>query len=398
MASQPVTDTANWVDREERLEDYGPRGYHPVSVGDVLGSRYRVQRKLGWGVYSTVWLVRNERYASWFFGSAGPSDPSFRTALATGAPELHELEYLLRIHNEPTQHPGRVHVIDLLDHFYIEGPNGKHLCLVTELLSENVYSFSTNWKDERMPIPLVKRITRQVILGIDYLHNACDIIHTDIKPANILIALPRGGFKPSSAGVEVYVQEGPGDRSISRFRSNPLLFPIPSDLNSESAWSAFEAKLSDVGVACWADKTDEHFTPLIQSPSLRAPEVYVGAGWGKPADIWSLGCTVYEMIMGKSMIRAGTQQESIPFLHMVLFGDYPQNIVERGKYSHFFFNADGSSKFDIPRRLPLAMQIQGRGPPQDADMFVDFLNLMFKLDPAERASCEELLDHPWLAQ
>jgi serine/threonine protein kinase len=42
--------------------------------------------------------------------------------------------------------------------------------------------------------------------------------------------------------------------------------------------------------ACWADRVEEHFTDLIQSPELRAPEVAVGAVWGKPADIWSLGC------------------------------------------------------------------------------------------------------------
>jgi serine/threonine-protein kinase SRPK3 len=43
---------------------------------------------------------------------------------------------------------------------------------------------------------------------------------------------------------------------------------------------------------CWADKIDDHFTDLIQSPAVRAPEVCIGAGWGKAADIWSLGCLV----------------------------------------------------------------------------------------------------------
>ena len=33
-------------------------GYHPVRIGDVFANgRYRVLRKLGWGHFSTVWLV-----------------------------------------------------------------------------------------------------------------------------------------------------------------------------------------------------------------------------------------------------------------------------------------------------------------------------------------------------
>ncbi|KAG5463005.1 MAG: hypothetical protein BJ554DRAFT_2428 [Olpidium bornovanus] len=44
---------------EEDLKDYCKGGYHPVSIGDVFkeDGRYRVVRKLGWGHFSTVWLV-----------------------------------------------------------------------------------------------------------------------------------------------------------------------------------------------------------------------------------------------------------------------------------------------------------------------------------------------------
>jgi hypothetical protein len=51
-----------WAANQESLEDYGHGGYRPVAVGDVLGSHYCVLRKLGWGVYSTVWLVQHERH------------------------------------------------------------------------------------------------------------------------------------------------------------------------------------------------------------------------------------------------------------------------------------------------------------------------------------------------
>ncbi len=35
-------------------------GYHPVRVGEKYkDGRYVVERKLGWGHFSTVWLVRD---------------------------------------------------------------------------------------------------------------------------------------------------------------------------------------------------------------------------------------------------------------------------------------------------------------------------------------------------
>ena len=63
--STPLSSFAkqDWAAREELeleleigLKDHGPEaeGYHPVTIGDVLGSHYRIIKKLGWGVYSTV--------------------------------------------------------------------------------------------------------------------------------------------------------------------------------------------------------------------------------------------------------------------------------------------------------------------------------------------------------
>lgn len=44
---------------EEDAADYKRGGYHPVQLRDTFqGGRYRVVKKLGWGHFSTVWLVR----------------------------------------------------------------------------------------------------------------------------------------------------------------------------------------------------------------------------------------------------------------------------------------------------------------------------------------------------
>ncbi|KAL0080647.1 hypothetical protein J3Q64DRAFT_1632866, partial [Phycomyces blakesleeanus] len=60
--SIPATDEDIGGDEEDR-KDYCKGGYHPVHVGEVYkDGRYVVIRKLGWGHFSTVWLVRDLRY------------------------------------------------------------------------------------------------------------------------------------------------------------------------------------------------------------------------------------------------------------------------------------------------------------------------------------------------
>lgn len=45
----------------EFVEYYHPGGYHPVVLGDIFQSQYKVIRKLGEGSFSTVWLARDLR-------------------------------------------------------------------------------------------------------------------------------------------------------------------------------------------------------------------------------------------------------------------------------------------------------------------------------------------------
>lgn len=46
-------------DIDEGRDAYRPGGFHPVYIGNVYADRYRVLNKIGYGVYSTVWLVED---------------------------------------------------------------------------------------------------------------------------------------------------------------------------------------------------------------------------------------------------------------------------------------------------------------------------------------------------
>ena len=49
---------------EETLEDYNADEFYPMRHGDILGKRYEIVFKIGYGGYSTVWLARDKWYVS----------------------------------------------------------------------------------------------------------------------------------------------------------------------------------------------------------------------------------------------------------------------------------------------------------------------------------------------
>ncbi|RKP12820.1 SR protein kinase, partial [Piptocephalis cylindrospora] len=154
--------------------------YHPVHVGDKFKEeRYTILRKLGWGHFSTVWLakdhMKNRHVALKVVKSA-----SHYTETA-----LDEIKLLTKVVTANPDAPGRAHIVQLLDHFTHRGPHGSHVCMVFEVLGENLLSLIKRYRHRGIPEGLVRQITQQVLSGLHYLHTECGIIHTDLKPENV---------------------------------------------------------------------------------------------------------------------------------------------------------------------------------------------------------------------
>lgn len=272
---------------EESGSEYKRNGYHPVMKGEQYYSselpqrEYIILRKLGWGHFSTVWLAKsryneslpkkdnkteeidkNEYYVAIKFvksgikySTAAEDEISLMRALdlpCTYAKYLNDSQraYLKQFEDEklqkPTEHPGYDRVMKLLDVFYVEGPNGRHIGMVFEVLGENILNFlyrfkNLNEKSEHkksssqqggpagsngplapmqnkghetqsasqnyrlpaswanatnnlkqykggLPLIIVKQVVKQMFLSVDYMHH-CGIIHTDLKPENILLEI-----------------------------------------------------------------------------------------------------------------------------------------------------------------------------------------------------------------
>ena len=77
----------------------------------------------------------------------------------------------------------------LLNSFQCHGPNGNHFVMVFEILGVNLLEIMKRYDYKGIPIPLVRRIAKQILMGLDYLHRICKIIHTDLKPENVIVCL-----------------------------------------------------------------------------------------------------------------------------------------------------------------------------------------------------------------
>jgi serine/threonine-protein kinase SRPK3 len=61
--------------------------------------------------------------------------------------------------------------------------------MVFEVLGENLLGLIKRHQNKGVPMPLVRQIAKQVLLGLDYMHRCCGVIHTDLKPENVLICI-----------------------------------------------------------------------------------------------------------------------------------------------------------------------------------------------------------------
>ncbi|CAK7213201.1 ATP binding [Sporothrix eucalyptigena] len=121
-----------------------------------------------------------------------------------------------------------------------------------------------------LPEPLVRSFVRQILHGLSYLHQR-DIIHRDIKGANILVD-NKGTIKISDFGIS------------KKLEATNILNGANNNKNRPSMQ----------GSVFWM-----------------APEVVKRTSYTRKADIWSLGCLVVEMMTGTHPFPDCTQLQAI---------------------------------------------------------------------------------------
>lgn len=174
---------------EEAYRDYAERGFPEVLVGDVY-SHYKIVRKLGYGAFSTVWLAVDLRFLQLYVFINCRSDLAVALkVLALGA-SRRELEIMQRMTEVAQSQPGLgENVVKLLDFFEQPGINGYHLCLVMELMWQDITGFMQSYGNckAEVTVPLTQTIARQALQGLEFLKQ-CNVVHNgtdDINTSNI---------------------------------------------------------------------------------------------------------------------------------------------------------------------------------------------------------------------
>lgn len=64
-----------------------------------------------------------------------------------------------------------------MDNFEVTGPEGKHMFVVHELMRDPFWIFQKRFVDRNVPLPIAKAYIYILLVGLDYLHSECKVVH-----------------------------------------------------------------------------------------------------------------------------------------------------------------------------------------------------------------------------
>lgn len=81
------------------------------------------------------------------------------------------------------------HCCRLLDSFEHSGPHGLHVCMVFEVLGDNLLSLIKAFDYKGVPLPIVRTLVRQMLVGLDYLHRCVDVCVSAAQLVALLLCM-----------------------------------------------------------------------------------------------------------------------------------------------------------------------------------------------------------------
>lgn len=322
---------------------------------DHIAYRYEMLKVIGKGSFGQVIKVYDHKTQQHVALKIVRNEKRFHRQAQE---EIRILQHLKKQDKDNT-----MNIIHMNEHFIFRN----HMCITFELLSVNLYELIKKNHFQGFSIQLIRRFAYSILRCLEALYNN-KIIHCDLKPENVLLK-----------------QQG---------RSG--------------------IKVIDFGSSCFEH---QRIYTYIQSRFYRAPEVILGASYGMPIDMWSLGCILAELATGLPLLPGENENDQLSCI-IELLGMPPQKLVDVSKRAKIFFSSKGYPRYCLTKVLSDgSVIVEGsrtsrgkmRGPPAskdwsvalkgcDDECFVDFIKKCLDWDPHTRMTPYAALRHSWLTR
>jgi len=312
-AKQEHEEKLETADRRERRErEY----YQPSCWGEPCGpeNRYLLEGEVGKGAFSTVFKGRDamqgKEYAIKFVR---------QNAMLRKATEK-EVKLMRRLRTQASvaDPEGASCFLGLagLETFEHDG----HLAVVVQLQKCDLRSGLHKYGQGRgLPLPTVQCYAGNIFKALRALRKV-NIIHSDVKPDNLLISMDKASVK-----------------------------------------------LSDFGSAM--EMSERIRTDCVQPRFYRAPEVFLGQSYDMQIDVWSAGLTLFELATGRILLQGKSNNGMIHEMLKVC-GAFSRKFSTSGEYATKYFTAQGEFKCQDPSSgaaeviMPMAKFPKPGPPPQ----------------------------------
>nr|POF03988.1 serine/threonine-protein kinase prp4 [Quercus suber] len=363
LTSEQTIDTKEAKTLDQSLLDNWdyPDGHYRIILNELLDGRYAVQQQIGKGTFATVVRAMDAKTGNAVAIKIACNNDTMYKA---GQKETDILQVL-----NAEDVDDKKHIIRLQRSFVHKA----HLCLVFENMNADLREVLKKFgRNVGISPQAIRSYAQQMFLALAHMKK-CEIIHADLKPDNILI----------------------------------------SDKLSV-------LKVCDLGTATTV--TEAEITPYLVSRFYRAPEVILGMEIGYPIDMWSIGCTLFELYTGR-ILFAGTDNNQMLRIIQECRGKIPMRMLKLSQLAAEHFDQEGifiSQERDkitgkvSSHRIPgmksaavsgkelktrLGGNVHGLSPTEkkEHEAFVDLMEKCLQLDPNRRITPNDALRHHFIA-